>query len=248
VDSADELNKSGGAFPTTHRSILVALAAGDTTVRERAMEAVISAYWKPIYKYLRIRWRRSDDDARDLTQQFFTSALEKEFLTKYDATKAKFRTYLRVCADRLAANELEYRNRAKRGGGAELLSLDFDSAESELPREAAVSNENLDDYFNREWLRNVLGSAIDRLKIDYTKRGRAAAFAVFYEYYVDAPAEKYTYNELANRHNVKVTDVTNYLAAGRRDLRKFLIEILESITTTPEELKDEVRYVLGEES
>ena len=45
------------------------------------------------------------EDAEDLTQGFFTRAMEKEFFGGYDPAKARFRTFLRTCLDRFVANE-----------------------------------------------------------------------------------------------------------------------------------------------
>ena len=45
-----------------------------------AIGTLIEAYWKPVYKYLRIKWHLDPDEAADLTQDFFTNALEKDVL------------------------------------------------------------------------------------------------------------------------------------------------------------------------
>ena len=57
-------------------------ASTDSEVRADAFQTLVAAYWKPVYKYLRIRWQRSDEDAKDLTQEFFTRLIEKDFLGK----------------------------------------------------------------------------------------------------------------------------------------------------------------------
>ncbi len=69
----------GGArerFPQTRRSLVRDAGDSDPAVRRRALEALIASYWKPVYKCLRIQWRESNEDAKDLTQGFFTSLLE----------------------------------------------------------------------------------------------------------------------------------------------------------------------------
>src|SRR5690349_7606984 len=112
-------------FPTTRRSVVLALASADAAERTRAFDTLVACYWKPLYKYARVAGRRSREDAEDLTQGFFTRAFEKESLATYDATKASFRTFLRVLFDRHAANEWKSGQRIKRGGGE--VHLDFDS-------------------------------------------------------------------------------------------------------------------------
>ena len=57
------------------------------------------------------------EDAQDLTQEFFTRAFEREYLSRYDPAKARFRTFVRTCLDGFLANEDKAAARLKRGGG-----------------------------------------------------------------------------------------------------------------------------------
>src|SRR4051812_46365040 len=120
-------------FPTTRRSVVIALASDDGAERARAFETLVACYWKPLYKFARVAWRRSREDAEDLTQSFFARAFEKETLAAYDAAKASFRTFLRLLFERHANNEWKAGQRVKRGGGE--VHLDFDSAELEVAGE-----------------------------------------------------------------------------------------------------------------
>ena len=104
------------AFPETRPSALDALRRGDPATRERALAAIAAAYWRPLYTYVRLRWRRSPEDAQDLTQELFARLLEKDFLAGYDPERARLRTFLRLCADRLVQNHDRDRGREKRGG------------------------------------------------------------------------------------------------------------------------------------
>ena len=94
-----------GRFPETRWSAVVAARSDDPAERRRALDILIGAYWKPVYKYIRIHWNKSADEAQDLTQDFFTRLLEKDFLDRYDPARARLRTYLRVCVDGVVANE-----------------------------------------------------------------------------------------------------------------------------------------------
>ena len=67
-------------FPTTRRSVILALSSADAAERGRAFDTLVACYWKPLYKYARVAWRRTREDAEDLTQSFFVRALEKESL------------------------------------------------------------------------------------------------------------------------------------------------------------------------
>ena len=76
---------SGGVFPTTRSSVVLALASDDAAVRTRAFDALVAIYWKPLYKYARFAHGRSAQDAEDCTQSFLARAFEKSSLAAYDA-------------------------------------------------------------------------------------------------------------------------------------------------------------------
>ena len=103
------------------------------------MEAITAAYWRPVYKYVRMKWNLHSEDAADFTQEFFARLLEKEFLDSYESSKGRLRTFLRTCADRLYMKHLRDSNRLKRGAGYAHLSVDFEEAERELAKVAHLS-------------------------------------------------------------------------------------------------------------
>jgi len=61
-------------FPVTRLSAIVAASSANQEERTRAFEVLVSAYWMPVYKYVRIKWNKPAEDARDLTQGFFLEA------------------------------------------------------------------------------------------------------------------------------------------------------------------------------
>ncbi|MGH9580978.1 MAG: RNA polymerase sigma factor [Terriglobales bacterium] len=120
---------ASGRFPATRWSAILAARSDDAGERQRAYATLVAAYWKPVYKYIRLRWGKPNEDAKDLTQEFFARLMEKGFLDNYDPRRARLRTYLRVCADGMVANEARAARRQKRGGEAVMVPLDFEAAE-----------------------------------------------------------------------------------------------------------------------
>ncbi|HTN89756.1 MAG TPA: ECF-type sigma factor [Sorangium sp.] len=235
-----------GRFPTTHRSAVVAVGSDDPAERARSFEVLVRAYWKPVYKHLRVRWRLPDERAADLTQGFFARALEQRTFSAYDPSRALFRTYMKMCLDRFVMKEAESSGRQKRGGQAVTLSLDFTSAEREIGALAVPAPDSLDTYFDREWTRHLVGMAVDALRERCEQGGKQLTFRVFERYVLDdGPAERPTYAELAAELGIKVTDVTNYLAFARREFRRLLLEKLREITGSEAEFEAESRALLG---
>jgi DNA-directed RNA polymerase specialized sigma24 family protein len=235
-------------FPVTSHSAIVAARSADPQVRERALETIIASYWKPAYKYIRLKWQATNEDAKDLTQGFFAGAIAKDYFASYDAEKATFRTFLRTCLDRFVANQKQADQRLKRGGGIEHYPLDFADAEKEFRLNAASTALSPEDYFQREWVRSLFALAVDQLAKRYTASGRGIYFTLFERYdLADDETTTMSYASLANEFGLKVSDVTNYLAAARRDFRKIVLEQLRELTASDEEFRAEARTLLGVE-
>ncbi|MEY2934997.1 MAG: hypothetical protein RL033_5746 [Pseudomonadota bacterium] len=222
------------------------MGSDDPAERARSFEILVRAYWKPIYKHLRVRWRRSSEQAADLTQGFFARAFEQRMFAAYDPTRALFRTYLKGCLDHHVLKDAESNQRQKRGGGMVTLSLDFPAAERELEGLAVPTPETIEGYFDREWTRHLVGMTVDALRERCVQSGKPLTFRVFERYVLDdGPTERPSYAELATELGIKVTDVTNYLAFARREFRRLLLEQLREITGSEEEFTAESRALLG---
>lgn len=249
-----KIGGGSGKFPATRWSAILAARSDDPDERARAWEAIAAAYWKPIYKYLRIRWGKSNEDAQDLTQEFFSRLIEKEYLDDFDPAKARLRTFLRVCADRFAANEAKAAKRLKRGGNAQHISLDFETAEAEVQRAkaslpAGASPESIEDFLEKEFIRSLFGLAVGDLRRFCEQRGKQVHFRLFERYDLDdGGPDRASYGELAREFGIAPTDVTNYLAFARREFRRIALERLREMTATEEEFRREARALLGVEA
>lgn len=245
-------NPQGDAFPLTRHSVVAAAQGRDPAERVRAMDAITSAYWRPVYKYVRLRWRVEREDAEDFTQDFFRRLLEKDFLASYDPAKGKLRTFLRTCIDRLFMNQVRDARRQKRGDAAIHVSLDFEEAEHELA--ASTQTGSPEDYFEKEWVRTLFALAVERLRAHCRQAGKATQFAVFERYDLgdanlgDAnEAARPSYAALADEFHIAATDVTNYLAYARREFRRSVLAQLRDMTGSDEEFQREARSLLGAE-
>jgi DNA-directed RNA polymerase specialized sigma24 family protein len=126
-------------FPATRHSIVAAMRSSRTEVRQSAFDALVRAYWKAVFKYVRLKWHVSPDQAADLTQAFFLRAFEKDFFAAFDPSRARFRTFLRTCLDRFVANTRQSEGRLKRGGHVTLVPIDLPEAERELRRKSVTA-------------------------------------------------------------------------------------------------------------
>jgi RNA polymerase sigma factor (sigma-70 family) len=234
------------SFPATRLSVVQRTRSGDEETRQIALSAIIEAYWKPVYKYLRVKWSLTPDEASDLTQEFFTTALEKDVVEKYDPAKARFRTYLRMCVDGLASNVRKAERRLKRGGGVTLVPLDFETAEGEMATHEPAAAADVDELFYREWVRALLERSVADLKRAANDAGRAVMFEVFARYdLLDDRDARPTYTEIARDLGLTAATVTNHLAAMRRQFRAIVLERLRELTSSEEEWEAEAARLLG---
>ncbi len=234
-----------GAFPLTRHSLLQAVASADEAERGRAFGTLAEGYWKPVYKYLRVRWRAAKEEAEDLTQEFFTRALEKQFFDRYDPEVARFRTYLRTCVDRFVANQRRAAGRAKRGGDLKVVPFDFAFVEGELAASGMPEVLDVEEYFQREWTRSFFEATVEALSRRCQELGKGAHFRLFERYDLEDQERRPTYGELGAELDLPVTQVTNYLYWVRREFRRLALERLRAGTASEQELRAEARQVLG---
>jgi RNA polymerase sigma factor (sigma-70 family) len=234
------------SFPATRLSVVERTRSGDEEIRRIALATIIEAYWKPAYKYLRMKWSLTPDQAADLTQEFFATTLEKEVIEKYEPARARFRTYLRMCLDGFAGNARKAERRLKRGGGVTPVPLDFETAEGEIAHHEPAVDADVDELFYREWVRALLERSVADLKQAAQSSGRPVMFEVFSRYdLVDDTETRPTYAEIARALDLTPATVTNHLAAMRRQFRAILLERLRELTSSEEEWEAEAARLLG---
>ena len=235
-------------FPATRDSLIQAIATSDPDRRRAAYDALIAAYRRPVYRYLRVVKQAEHDDAEDLTQDFFAHALAKETLERYRPEQARFRTFLRVCLDHFTANAAKSRLRQKRGGDLRGVSLDADRMEPTIADGAPLASADPEEFFRREWIRALFERGLAELESSYRGAGKGVQLEVFLAADVlPADDRRPSYQELASRFGVPVTRITNYLFAARRAFRRAVLLELRAGSATDREFRDEARDLFGVE-
>jgi RNA polymerase sigma factor (sigma-70 family) len=245
----DDQTSPGGRFPLTRFSVIEAARSTDSAERSRALETLCAAYWKPVYKYVRLRWNRAAPDAQDLTQGFFAELLERELLNRFDPRKSRLRTYLRVCVDSFVLNEDKAARRLKRGGNVQHLALDFAGAEQELGAAtldpgSLASPDSLEEFFEKEWVRSLFALAVEDLRRLCDEKGRERTFKLFEAYDLDGD-DAISYDQLAADFGIPTTDVTNALAWARREFRGIALDRLREICGSEDEFQREAKAAFG---
>jgi hypothetical protein len=179
-----------------------------------------------------------------VTQAFFSEALQKEWLARYEPEKARFRTFVRLCADRFLMNARQSAARIKRGGDVEVLPLDFPAAEAEMLRSGMAAAADGEEFFRREFVRTLFDRAVAEVRREFAGSGRHVHLALFERYDID-PADDVSYGGLAREFGLTEAKVTNYLAQVRRSFRARALEALRSLSGSDEEFRREARELFG---
>lgn len=145
----------------------------------------------------------ASNEAEDVVDSFFVECLEKGWLTRADQTKGRFRTFSRKLLARYAKDWMARRTAKKRmpetGAPANVDDL------GQLA--VAAQSQALDDAMDEEWVRHLLGEALESL------RGRNERNAIAIEQLMKDPGV--THDDLALHMNMKVARVGVQLFRAR---------------------------------
>ncbi len=168
---------SGGFSATRWTRVLA--ARGETAEAKVALGQLCESYWMPVFRFI-AREGRSEDTARDLTQEFFSRILARDPFAAVDSTRGRFRSFLLGAVRHFLGDVRDRERAAKRGGGIQPESIDGDdSAEEGEPREFADTKAEVPDaYFDRQWAFAIVERALDQIQSEMKEAGKGEAFSV----------------------------------------------------------------------
>jgi len=158
-------------FHTT-RWTRVCLAKADSEDGRKALAELCDAYYDPVVAYLH-HVLRDTEAARDMGHEFFEHLLSGAgSIRGADRERGRFRSYLLGAVKHFVSHQKQEARRLKRGGGAEVLSVDEPEV-AELPDTRLPSP---DAAFDLQWARTVMARSLDALRLECVAEGRGAFF------------------------------------------------------------------------
>ncbi len=230
------------AFKPTVWSVILRAANPDDPHFRTALNNLCSAYWKPVYLYVR-RKGVDRDRAQDLVQGFFADFIERGCLGRLQREGGSFRKFLLECLANYAANVRRTEGRDKRGGGVDVVSLDVPRAEAELGREPE-DGATPESIYLRSWARTTLTRAFDMLYREFEARDQLKRYEILHKH-LAGDGERVTYEALGEQLSMKATEVRDLLHRTRVRLRHFLREAIQETVQDAAEVEDEMRTLLG---
>lgn len=224
---------------STQWTLVWRAALEDSDHGRPALEAIITRYWKPLYLYARGRGF-SADDAEDATQEFMAQLMNRDWLSRADPAKGRFRTFLLSTWKQFLVDQYRKQNAQRRGGRLRRWSIDSGLA-NEIPESIASSPLEADRSFMRAWAEAVLHSAKQQLGDEYARRGDSAVFQALSEFLV-TPIDHQEYERLARQLSLS----PNALRVALHRVRKRFGETLRQIVTNTVEDPGDVDRELKE--
>ncbi len=206
-----------------------------------SLESLCRSYWRPLYFYLRKKGF-SEQDSQDLTQDFFASLIEKDFLKVVDPERGRFRWFLMDAIAKYSTNWLAVKSTQKRGGDHKKLSLDFEYGESQFKLEP-VSELTPEKLFDREWALLLLQRALDEIEKGYAESAKERYFEVLKIYIVPA-SEQPSYRESAEQLGLSETAIKVAIHRLRQKYQNVIRRLVADTLDNPEELENEFEELM----
>jgi len=239
-DRTEPLAKGSGLFTTTHWSVVLAAGQADTPQAREALETLCRTYWYPLYAYVR-REGHGAADAQDLAQEFLARLLAKNDLGQVAPQKGKFRSFLLAALRHFLSDQRDRARAAKRGGGAEVLSLDAQEAE-ERYRLEPVDRMDAEKIFERRWAMTLLERALTRLRDESLVAGKVEWFERLRDFV--AGDSEASCREAAVQLGQTESAVKSAVHRLRQRYRDLVREEIAQTVADPAEIEAEIRYLI----
>jgi RNA polymerase sigma-70 factor (ECF subfamily) len=206
------------------------------------LEQLCRAYWYPLYAFVR-RQGYHPEDAQDLTQEFFTRLIEKDFLRHLRHQEGRFRSFLLKFVQHFLSDARDKARAQKRGGGQIPVSLNDLAPEERYALEPADTL-TPELTFERCWAQTLFQRAQGRLRDEYVMNGKTALFDLLKDYDPNAPTA-FTCAQLAEVAGMSESAVKVALHRLRQRHQALLRAEIAQTVSTPLEFEDEVRHLIA---
>ena len=231
----------GSVFATTHWSVVLSAKEPGSIDSDAALESLCRTYWRPLYAYVRRRGY-SPADAEDLTQSFFSWLLERNWLSRADQQRGRFRSFLLASISNFLANEWDKARTQKRGGGR-LIFLREDEGQTGPFLELA-DNRSPEQIFEWHWALRLLDQVMNQLCAEFARDGKTELFETLTPCLVGERTAQ-PYAALASKLGTTEGSVKVGVHRLRQRYRQLLREEIARTVAKPEEIEEELRHLFA---
>lgn len=213
------------------------LAEESGAASEPALAEFCRSYRAPLLAYTSYHY---PNDAEDLVHGFFERIIEQRILQAADPEKGNLRNFLLTCLKRHISNHYRDLRAAKRGGGAEHLSV-------EAADEIADSALDAEALYHRRWAHEVLEHAVGRIREDWTRAGKSGLFEELFPFLGFQRHEEEKLGDIAVRLGMSSGALKTAIYRIRREYREaLLVEIARTLKVrSRDQVMTELRELMG---
>ncbi len=234
-------------FSTTRWSLILLTSNASQTDEKksrRALTQLCRTYWRPIFLFT-CRRGFSEEDAQDLTQDFFAKILEKEWFSRADRKRGRFRSLLLKSLQNFLSDAKTKRQAMKRGRGFEFVSWDDWMAES--PSQLSIPPKSVEAMtpevlYDLRWAATVVEQALRRLGEECEAKGRLRLFDTLSGSLAVERGDT-SYAQMASSLGVSEAVVRRQLHNLRQRYRWLLRDEVSRTVADPADIDDEIRHL-----
>jgi len=226
-----------GSFATTHWTAVLR-SHGDSDQAREELGELCAAYWHPVHAFIRRRVG-DDDQARDLTQEFFARVLTGRGVAGADPARGKFRSFLLGAVRHFLSDMADRARAGKRGGGEEMVSLDGIGEEEIVTKDWSGA----DRGFDREWAVSVVNRALGALESEQTTDARREVHQVL-KPWLQGPVDGNSQAVAAARLGWTENAVRVAVHRMRRRFRDLIRSEIAQTVDGEAAVQEELRYLL----
>ncbi|MEJ2703722.1 MAG: hypothetical protein P8Z79_14900 [Sedimentisphaerales bacterium] len=223
-------------FPPTEWTRVV-----EPSLREAIQNELPARYWKPIYCYLR-RKGYSNEEAKDITQDFFTEIiLDRGLFKNVERSKGKFRTLLLTALEHYVISFARFQKRKKRYPGPTVM----------LDEQTIVPDQSLtnpEDAFDYGWASQLLENVLNSLKIECDRDDLSTHWEVFNAKVLKPIIENTkppSLEEICKKFNVTNNNkASNMIVTVKRRFRRLLEHHVRTFVESEAEVAREISRLI----
>jgi RNA polymerase sigma factor (sigma-70 family) len=230
------------SFPTTAWSMIADARGQQPAERLAAMNRFIVGYWRPIYRFVRARGHRHDT-AEDMTQEFLLKFLDRDWLTKADASRGRFRNYLLAILKRFLADESSVRAPRQKAFDQGLVQVSALARDEEGTLDPP-HKEQPEDVFMRHWAQALVEEVRGELEAWCRQRGRPDWCEIFTAHHFPAAGrEGLSQQALAERFRSSRDQIRYALEQTNQEFARLFRAAVAGQVACDEEIDAEIRDI-----
>jgi RNA polymerase sigma-70 factor (ECF subfamily) len=195
-----------------------------------AVDEFVLRYRPPVISFI-LKNGFSKEDAEDLSQEVFLKIFKDKVLQKADEQKGRFRSLILAVTKNVIKEQIRKKMAQKRGGGTPEISLDQLIEEDKGLKELVTTDEK-DELFDKEWLKNLMQIALQKLKEN----------TIYFDV-IDLFLKDLSIKQIAEKIGKKEKETQNYFYQAKLKLIKYVHEQIKDYCSSEQEYEQEVEYL-----